>query len=130
MQLFRHIMQSPLQITFKGFPSSDAVTDRIRSKVHKLEQLFGRITSCRVVIETPHQHHEKGRTFHVGIDLAIPGAEILANRDAGLNHAHEDVYVAIRDAFDAVSRKLHDHVRRSHGDVKRHALPTPRGLAR
>jgi ribosome-associated translation inhibitor RaiA len=113
-------MQTPLQITFRGFPSSEAVTARIRLKVRKLEQQFGRITSCRVVIEAPHQHKHIGKTYRVSIDLAIPGWEILANRDAGRNHAHEDVYVAIRDAFDAVGRRLQDHVRRSQGVEKRH----------
>lgn len=116
-------MQLPLQITFKGFPSSEAVESKERERALKLEHLFGRITSCRVVIEAPHQHHRKGKLFTVSIDLTVPKGEIVANRDAGQNHAHEDVYVAIRDAFDAVGRKLQDCVRRRRGDVKRYEEP-------
>ncbi|HEV3242661.1 MAG TPA: hypothetical protein VGY14_05390 [Methyloceanibacter sp.] len=37
------------------------------------------------------------------------------------NQAHEDVYVAIRDSFDAAVRQLEDHARRLRGDVKSHA---------
>ncbi|MGH8731193.1 MAG: hypothetical protein ACREVF_05715 [Burkholderiales bacterium] len=38
-----------------------------------------------------------------------------------VNHdAHEDVYVALRDAFNAASRQLEDSIRRMRGDVKHH----------
>jgi ribosomal subunit interface protein len=116
-------MQLPLQVVFKGLPSSEAVNERIAQKVSKLEQSFGRIISCRVVIETPHRHHHKGKTFHVSVDLQLPGAEVLATRDAAKDDAHEDVYVAIRDAFDAVQRQLQEHVRRQQVDERRLPLP-------
>jgi cold shock CspA family protein len=38
--------------------------------------------------------------------------------------AHEDLYVAIRDAFNAAGRKLQDHARRRRGKVKLHE-PAP-----
>ena len=38
-------------------------------------------------------------------------------------HAHEDVYVAIRDAFDAARRQLQDQIRTSQGKVKVHEVP-------
>lgn len=110
----------PLQITFRGFDSSEAVEAKVRDRVQKLERIFGSITSCRVVIDAPHQHHHKGNLFAVSIDLTVPEGEIVASRDAGQNHAHEDVYVAIRDAFDAVGRRLQETVRRRRGDVKHH----------
>jgi len=109
-------MQLPLQITFRGLSSSEAVEAKVRERASKLEHLFGRITSCRVVIEAPHHQHRKGGLFGVSIELAIPEGQIVANRDPGQDHAHEDVYVAIRDAFDAVSRKLQDSVKRRRGE--------------
>jgi hypothetical protein len=43
-----------------------------------------------------------------------------------VNRDHdEDPYIALRDAFDAVVRRLEDVARRQRGDVKTHA-PTPR----
>jgi len=115
-------MQVPLQVTFRGFATSEAVTRRIAQKVDKLEQRFGRIIGCRVVIEVPHHHHQRGRTFQVSVDLQIPGAEILATSDGGREHAPDDVYVALRDAFDAVQRNLLEHLRRRHGDERRQNL--------
>jgi ribosomal subunit interface protein len=105
-------MPLPLQVTFRGLSRSEAVEARVRAKVDKLEQLFERITACRVVIEAPHQHHHKGRIYSVSVDVSIP--------DGSNNHAHEDVYVALRDAFDSLGRRLREHARRARGDVKRH----------
>ena len=48
-------MQTPVQIAFHGLDKSDAVEDRIREKVAKLEQFFDRITSCRVTVERHHR---------------------------------------------------------------------------
>jgi len=38
--------------------------------------------------------------------------------------AHEDLYVAIRDAFNAAARKLQDYAQRQRGTVKSH-IPEP-----
>ena len=116
-------MQTPLQITFHNMDHSPAVEARVRERAEKLDTLFDRITGCKVVIEAPHKHQRKGKLFNVRIDLTVPGKEIIANRDSGQNHAHEDVYVAIRDAFAAISRQLEDYARVLRGDVKSHEAP-------
>jgi len=113
-------MQIPLKITFKDIPQSDFVEARIREKVNKLEQYAEDITSCRVTIEAPHQHHHKGNLYNVKVDVTLPGEEIVATRHPDEHHAHEDIYVAIRDAFRATQRQLEDYVRRRRGKVKTH----------
>jgi ribosomal subunit interface protein len=105
-------MQIPLQIAFRGMDPSPAVEDRVRERSAQLERFHDRITSCRVVVQAPHQHHQKGGLYEVRVDLHVPGAEIVINHEGSQEHAHEDVYVAVRDAFDAAERKLEDHVRR------------------
>lgn len=113
-------MQQPLQISFRDMEPSAAVEARIREKAEKLDRFYDRIVSCRVVVESPHRHHHKGNLYHVRIDLTIPEGELVANRQNGQNHAHEDVYVAIRDAFDAMRRQLEEYARRRRGAVKVH----------
>jgi hypothetical protein len=44
-----------------------------------------------------------------GRKTVVPGGEIVVNRDHDLDHAHEDVFVAMRDAFAAAARRLEDH---------------------
>ena len=116
-------MQVPLQISFRDLDHSDAIEARIRDKVEKLERYCDRITSCRVVVESPHRQHNKGKLYHVRIDLSLPGEEIVVARDPKQAHAHEDVYIAIRDTFEAARRQLKKHIRQTR---ERHTKRAPR----
>ncbi|MDH5445001.1 MAG: HPF/RaiA family ribosome-associated protein [Gammaproteobacteria bacterium] len=113
-------MQLPLQINFHNIPPSEALEARIREKVQKLTRITDSITGCRVTIDTPHKHHHKGATYQVTIDLTLPGNELVVSRDPGLNHAHENAYVAVRDAFNALSRQLANYVRQRQGKSRQH----------
>lgn len=108
-------METQPQISFLGIDPSPAVERRIHERIAKLEEFHGRILSCRATVSAPHRHGRKGKIYSVTVDVGVPGGEIVVNRQPGRNHAHEDVHVAIRDAFDAVQRQLEDHVRRHSG---------------
>lgn len=114
-------MQTPLQITFRNMHASAAVEADIRERVGKLERIFDRITGCRVIVEAPHRHQQKGRLYGIRIELAVPGEEIVVQRSGPENPAHEDIYVAVHDAFDAARRRLQDHRDKMNGRVKTHA---------
>ncbi|NIP73131.1 MAG: HPF/RaiA family ribosome-associated protein [Gammaproteobacteria bacterium] len=116
-------MQLPLQITFRGMERSEAMEAAIREKAEKLDQFHERIMSCRVMVEPDHKHHHQGTLYRVRVDITVPGDELVVSREPGLNHAHEDAYVAIRDAFDAAGRQLKAYVRRRRGKVKTHETP-------
>lgn len=116
-------MPSWLQITFRNIDASSAVEAKIRERARELEQFYDRIVSCRVVIEGPNRRRH-GDLFHIRVDLKVPGKEIVVKRDPPEHYAHEDIYVAVRDCFDAVRRQLEDHVRRRRGDVKAHEVPS------
>lgn len=114
-------MQTAPQVSFDDLPSDDTVRDAALEHIDQLERLCDRITGCHVVIAQPHRHHREGRLYSVRIDLVVPGNEIIVNREHHLDHAHEDVYVALRDSFLAARRRLEDHVRRMRGVEKTHA---------
>ena len=118
-------MKRPLQITFRGLPPTPTLEARVRASVDELETLFDGIVSCRVSIETPHRHHHKGALYRVRVDLGVPGRHIVVGRSPDEHAAHADPYVAVRDAFRAVGRKLEDYARRLHGEVKTHATREP-----
>jgi ribosomal subunit interface protein len=113
-------MQIPLQVTFSDMEPSPALEERVRVKAAKLEQFFDRLISCHVVIEAPHRRRHKGRRYVVRIHLRVPGREIDVSRNAD-DPTHEDVYVAVRDAFAAATRQLEEHARQQRGEVKLHA---------
>jgi ribosome-associated translation inhibitor RaiA len=98
-------MQQPLEIRFRDMKPSTPVEEIIRRKAAKLEQVYDRIVSCRVTVESPHRRHTTGNQFHIRIDLGVPGDQLVVTRNVD-DEAHQDVYVAIRDAFRAARREL------------------------
>jgi ribosomal subunit interface protein len=112
-------MQRPIQITSRDFALTDAMRALIEQRVEALEQYFGRLTGCHVVIEAPVHHHRRGGPFSVRLDLRTPRAELSVNKQSA-----DDLAVAIREAFDSARRRLEDHLRELRRDVKSHAEPS------
>jgi cold shock CspA family protein/ribosome-associated translation inhibitor RaiA len=123
-------MDIPLQIEFRNMDRSEAIEARVRERSSKLERFFDHIVGCRVAIEAPHRHQNKGTQYHVRIIVDVPGKELVVSRDPGDRNAHEDVNVAIRDAFAAAQRQVEDHVRKLKGQVKAHETPPHGRVAR
>ncbi|HTQ99944.1 MAG TPA: ribosome-associated translation inhibitor RaiA [Candidatus Acidoferrum sp.] len=99
-------MISNTQVLFRGIESSPSVEEIVHKRLEKLERYSDKIQSLKVVLEAPHQHHHKGRVWHVSVEALIPNHDIVVAHDHHDNHAHEDIYVAIRDAFNAIERRL------------------------
>jgi ribosome-associated translation inhibitor RaiA len=113
-------MEQPLQLQFRNLDHSPAIEAAVRKHVDKLKSFNGDIISCRVAIESPHKHQYKGKLYHIVVDVRVPGKEIVVSRAPDDQQAHEDVYVAIRDAFDAARRQVQDYVRIRRGKIKAH----------
>ena len=99
-------MKKGLQVVYRGIEYSKAVDRNIRKNVTKLERYCDKITGCRIVIDVPHNNHKKGKQYHITIDVSVPNGEIVANNLQHDNAAHENIYAAIRDAFNATQRQL------------------------
>jgi ribosomal subunit interface protein len=118
-------MKQPLQVSFLGMDPSPALESAAREKAAKLDQFCPDIMSCRVAIELKHKHRHQGRHFAVRIDLTVPGRELAVDRVE-----HEDVYVALREAFDDMRRQVEDEVRLVRGKQKTHPQPMHGRLVR
>ena len=117
-------MRTALQIVFHQMQPSAALEAKVRQRVDALERLGADILRCRVGIEPQHRRHHNGNLFRVRVNLNVPGKEIVVSHAPEADHAHEDAYVAIRDAFDAVRRQLADYLRVRRGEVKQHFAAT------
>jgi len=115
------VVKLPLQVTFAEMPESDAVEADIRKHAEKLDEFCDHVISCRVTVAAPGRHKQQGKQYCVHIDIKVPGHEIASTH----NHEHEDLHVAIRDAFAAVQRRLQDYVRRQRGQAKVHQPQGP-----
>jgi ribosomal subunit interface protein len=103
----REIMKQPVHIQFHGMEASEALENKAREYVQKLESMASDLMACRVHIDLEQKHQQQGRPYGVRIDLTLPGRELVVNRVH-----NEDAYVALRDAFDSMKRQLEDVVRR------------------
>ena len=116
-------MQTDPQISFQNMDPSPSVEARIRERIADLEKFYPRITTCSVVVAAPHRHGQKGQTYDVRVRIDVPGRTLAVTRDPGVDHAHEEILVAIRDSFDAMKRQLEDYARKRRGKVKQHETP-------
>lgn len=99
-------MINDTKVVFRGLDHSPSVEEVVQKRLEKLERFNHDIQSLRVILESPHNNHHKGRVYHVGVEALLPQHDIVVNNDQHDKHSHEDIYVAIRDAFDAMERRL------------------------
>lgn len=116
-------------IVFEGMAPLDRVREHVLEELAKLER-FGRIVACRVVIARPQHRHRQGDLYHVAVHLNLPGGrDVHADRNPQDDHSHEELNVAIRDAFLAAKRQLQAATRKMRGEVKHHE-EAPSGLVK
>jgi cold shock CspA family protein len=124
-------MQTPPQIAFKGFEPAAHVRERVTQEMARLERFHPRMTSARVVVERVTARRHAGDLYTARIFIVLPGGrEVAVTRFQDDAHAHEDVLVAVRDAFDAAQRQIEDLARTQRGDVKTHESPPEGRVAR
>ena len=116
-------MQNPLQVTFRDMRHSDRIHSLCEEEVAKLERVHQHIVSCHVVVAAPHAHQRKGKLFSVHIDLHVPGHHFAVGRDDHSDHGHEELEVAVRDAFKAARRQLDSHGSRRRDRRRRGTFP-------
>jgi cold shock CspA family protein len=114
-------MEVAPQIDFQGTDPSPAVRDDILRHIKGLEDKFGRITSCRVVVKAPGHHHREGAPFEINIWLSLPDRkDVAVTRTRGEDERPADISFAINDAFKRAGRRLQDQVRLMRHQVKTH----------
>lgn len=114
-------MTNEFQVTFHNIDQTEALNDAVNKRIAKLERYCDQIITGRVVLDCPHNNHHKGKVYSVGLEIHTPSKEVRVNQDQHDNHAHEDLYVAIRDAFNAAERQLKD-IDKKHRAVPHHQL--------
>jgi len=102
-------MERPLEIAFHNLQPSEALEAEIRRRVAKLQKFYYRLIGCRVSVEALHNQHQTGNLYEVHIVLSVPGRDLAVSREphkARQRYAHPDVYVSMREAFEAAERML------------------------
>jgi ribosomal subunit interface protein len=110
-------MQVPLEISTRQIELTPDLEADLRRRSAKLELFFDRITSCRIAVERPGNHHQEGGPYRVRLDVTVPGSELIAKKEG------EDLNAVIRDTFQAAERQVEEFADRRRGDVKTPVLP-------
>ena len=119
-------METPVEIEFQGMQGTPSIRQSVSSHVAKLEDRYGRITACRVVVKAPTAHHQTGAPFDIRIRLALPdGREVNVGGRGAPDRRDADLPLALNNAFKRARRALQDNVRRMRGDVKSHPARNP-----
>ena len=116
-------MDVPLEIAFHNMDRSEAIERRVRERAVRLERFHKGINSCRVVVEAPHRSEGGPQGYHVTIDVTVPGEELAVSRDPGDRERHHDPYLAVKDAFEAMEKRLESRKEKRRHDVKSHPAP-------
>ena len=107
-------MRDTVEITLRGIAHSAALERYIGEQARRLDRICDRLQSCHAVAEALHRPNRQGAQFAVRLNITLPGTEVVVNREHG-----EDVYNAVRDAFDAAGLQLKDYMRRQSDGVPR-----------
>lgn len=97
-------MQQALQFQIRGLDASPALEAVVRAKADKLDRASLGLKACLVVVEQ--LRGSQGGAIAVRIDVTLPGYELSVVRVR-----RDDVYLALRDAFDDMEYRLEDDVR-------------------
>jgi ribosome-associated translation inhibitor RaiA len=106
LQVSRPRPPRPCQITFIGMDPSEAGRVEVRAWLDRLGALTLPMTGGQVVIEAIDEGRREERRYHVRMQLTMPNGVVIVGPEHPTNGAHEDVYVAIRNAFRAARRQL------------------------
>jgi ribosome-associated translation inhibitor RaiA len=111
------IMKLPVQVVIRDVDNAALVEADLRRLAGRLDRFAPDLMSCRIAVESAGKRSRQGQPITVAIDLRLKGDEIFA----GEHHADADVSLAMHRAFEAVTRRLEDHIRIRRGHVKQHA---------
>jgi hypothetical protein len=95
----------PCQIIFEGIPASEPARVEVRAWLARLGALTAPMIRGEVAIGAVNQGRKEPR-YRVRMELVMPAGPVRVGPEHPANLPHEDVYVAIRNAFRAARREL------------------------
>lgn len=114
-------MEVPLELAFKGVPRNEGTEELIREKVAKLERICDYIISCRIILEKPQAHQERGNQYRMRIEVKVPpGHDLIAKQEASEGDMHDPMDIVIRKVFAIMEDQLRALTEKQRRDVKKH----------
>ena len=103
-------MQIPVEIAFHNVPKSDWAESEIRDHVARLEEIYDRLTTCRVRVDQRANNSKNTVPPVVRIEMSVPGHKdiVVAHEPDHLQRKFQapDLHNAINEAFRIAERRL------------------------
>jgi len=99
-------MEVPTTLTFRHVDHSGALEHRARKLASRLQRFCERIAQCHMTLEARKKCGDGASDFLVKIHLIVPGAQIHADSLHVDGAGHNDIQLALRDAFNNAKRQL------------------------
>ena len=103
-------MQVPVEIAFHNVEKTDWAEDAIRDHVARLEEMYERLTTCRVRVDQRARNASNTIPPVVRIELSIPGHKdiVVAHEPDHLQRKFQkpDLHNAIHEAFRIAEQRL------------------------
>ena len=103
-------MQVPLEVAFHNVDHSDWAEEEIRNHVARLEDIYKRLTSCRVRVSQRANNSNQTIPPVVRIEMAVPGYKdiVVTHEPEHLQRRYQrpDLHNAIKEAFRIAERQL------------------------
>jgi hypothetical protein len=87
-------MDVPPEIAFRNVESTPAVEDKILDGIDRLEKVYDRLTSVRIMVEDPNPGRESGQLYHVRIDMGVPSKGVVVHHKPPEDPREDVVQVA------------------------------------
>lgn len=107
-------------VSFHGLDISASLRDEAIGLVQNLARFAGDIIHCDVMFRADTSRRHRPQRFSVQISVHLRNRTISAAHGSAPGAQDEDIHVTLLRAFDAVTRRVEDYVRRRRGDVKTH----------
>lgn len=122
-------MEVPLEIAYKDVEKTQILEDVINHQVERLDKAVDGVISCRIALERPHKHPERGSGYRVLVIVRLPPThEVVVKRDSTQGELHDALPAIVKEAFEAATRQCREIRRQQLGEVKRHPAQETMGF--
>lgn len=97
-------MGVPIEVTFTKLWPSDEVMEMVQQGTETLQDNYGDIENCRVVVERPKGRKGKGRRYRVSVNVKT--TELGMSSKASASSEHSRLRKALTNAFHTIGPRL------------------------
>ena len=106
----------PIQITFRSMQASPTIEYLVNKHYAKIKHLHPKISTCRAAVSLIHRQKTKAKIFSINLELSVPQRKLVCRK------VNQNIYLAIKEAFQALDKSLGRQLKKKAPHIDRRAL--------